>query len=126
MGENGGNEHTEGSEGYVHDPERFRRREKSDSDRDSDGPRTTRAYVHDDAARDTANNEFGARGWGLVAALLVAFVAVPATILYIPYSGDVIASLGLTYRDAYLVLPLLPALGLGALAVWVAVGSLSR
>jgi hypothetical protein len=120
------------SDGYVHDPERFRERERErergqepSDESESGGSRTTRAYVHDELG-EPRTDSFGARGWLLVAALLVAFVVVPATILYIPYSGDLIASLGLTYRDAYLVLPLLPALGLGALSVWVALGSLSR
>ncbi len=128
MGDDGGNRTTADAEGYVHDPEQFRDREGADDydDDDDDGPRTTRAYVHDPEVRDTADNEFGFQGWILVAALLVAFVVVPVAILYIPYSGDVIASFGLTYRDAFLVLPLVPALVLGALAVWTAVGSLSR
>lgn len=130
MGENGERTTAGGSEGYVHDPQEFREREREGASggegTDGDAPRTTRAYVHDPRMRDTAETRFGGRGWLLVAALLVAFVVVPAIILYIPYSGDVIAQFGLTYRDAYLVLPLVPALGLGAIAVWTAVGSLSE
>lgn len=102
-------------DGYVHDPERFD--DEGDPGRKS---RTTRAYVADEAPPESS---FGRRGWLLVAALFVAFVVVPGFILYIPYSGDLIGTLGLTYRDAYLVLPLVPALLLGALAVWIAVGS---
>ena len=67
--------------------------------------------------------EFDWRGWTLVAAILVAFFVVPATILYLPSARSFIQSLGLTIRDAYLVLPLLPAFGLGALAVWSAMRS---
>ncbi|WP_254545935.1 hypothetical protein [Halomarina pelagica] len=85
--------------------------------------RTTRAYVSDPAAPDPDEAEFGARGWILVGMILVAFVVAPALVLYIPYSGPLISSLGLSFRDAYLTIPLVPALLLGALAVWAAVGS---
>jgi hypothetical protein len=91
----------------------------------SEGPRTTAAYVHDPegpAGPADGREEFGLRGWLLVAVLLVALVVVPVFILFIPSSRPLIAALGLTLRDAYLVLPLLPALVLGALAVWTALG----
>lgn len=95
---------------YVHDPESF-----NDSATEN---RTTKAYL--DQADGPDDQEFGRQGWLLVATLLVAFIIVPATILYLPQARPAIASLGLTYRDAYLVLPLFPALALGAMAVWVA------
>lgn len=94
-------------------------------DGDDDGPRTTAAYVHEpDGPPSPADGreEFGARGWLLVGALFLALVVVPVFILFIPSSRPLIASLGLTLRDAYLVLPLVPALVLGALAVWTALG----
>jgi hypothetical protein len=68
-----------------------------------------------------AQREFDWRGWTLVGAIVVAFLVVPALILYLPAARDLIRSLGLTVRDAYLVLPLLPAFGLGAIAVWSAI-----
>lgn len=90
-----------------------------------DDLRTTAAYVDEpDGSPSPADGreEFGARGWLLVLALFLALVVVPVFILFIPSSRPLIASLGLTLRDAYLVLPLVPALVLGALAVWSALG----
>ena len=71
------------------------------------------------------SDEFGWRGWVLVGVIAVAFLVVPALILFLPQARDVVASLGLTLRDAYLVLPLVPAFLLGATAVWAAVRSRS-
>lgn len=86
--------------GYVHRP--------------SGSPRPSQAPPAD---------EFDWRGWVLVGAIVVAFLVVPATLLYLPQAKGAVASLGLTLRDAYLVLPLVPALVLGAIAVWAAVRS---
>jgi len=71
------------------------------------------------------SDEFGWRGWVLVGVIVVAFLVVPAAILFLPQAQGVVASLGLTLRDAYLVLPLVPAFLLGATAVWAAVRSRS-
>jgi hypothetical protein len=111
MAEDASGENAGSNGGYVHDPGEFT------DDGGDDRDRTTRAY-HPDVPR---SEEFGRKGWGLVAALFVAFVVVPGFILYLPYSGGLIESFGLTMRDAYLTLPLVPALVLAALAVWVAV-----
>lgn len=62
--------------------------------------------------------EFGWRGWVLVGMLFVALVVVPVLLYFVPRAQGLAASLGLGYRDAFLVLPLLPALVLAALAVW--------
>jgi hypothetical protein len=67
--------------------------------------------------------EFGTSGWILVGMIGVAFLLVPGAILLLPAAQGVISSLGLTLRDAYLTLPLVPAFVLGALAVWSAVRS---
>ena len=71
-------------------------------------------YVHepDDASAKgpAGNDEFGRRGWVLVAGMLVAFVIVPLVIYFRPP--------GLPFVVAYLVLPLVPAVLLAALAVW--------
>jgi hypothetical protein len=69
-------------------------------------------------AGDDEGREFGWRGWILVAWILVALVVVPALLFYLPQAGAFTKSLGLGFRDAFLVLPLVPALVLGALAVW--------
>jgi hypothetical protein len=81
-------------------------------------------YVHapEDDAHGTkprgAERDFGLRGWLLVAWLVVALIVVPALLFYIPQAGAFTKSIGLGYRDAFLVLPLVPALVLGVLAVW--------
>mgnify|MGYP006948678873 FL=1 len=62
---------------------------------------------------------FGLGGWGLVVALFFAFGIIPMTIFYIPRAQGLLTAIGLGYRDAFLVLPLVPALVLGVLAVWV-------
>lgn len=85
---------------YIHDPEGVRPHQAPPSD-----------------------SGFDWRGWLLVATILACFLVVPAVILFLPQAEGFIASLGLTLRDAYLVLPLLPALLLGAVAVWAAVRS---
>lgn len=69
------------------------------------------------------STEFGWRGWVVVGALVVSLVVVPWTIIALPQASGFLESLGLGWRDAYLVLPLVPALGLGALAVWAAVAN---
>jgi hypothetical protein len=68
---------------------------------------------------------FDWRGWVLVGVVVVAFLVVPAALLYLPRAQALVASLGLTLRDAYLVLPLVPAFLLGATAVWAALRSRS-
>jgi len=72
-----------------------------------------------------AQSEFGWRGWVLVAVVVVSFLVVPATVLYLPQAEWAVVSLGLSLRQAYLVLPLVPAVLLGATAVWAAVRSRS-
>lgn len=68
---------------------------------------------------------FDWRGWLLVGIILVSFVLIPIAILYIPAAGAVLAAMGVSWRQAYLVLPLIPAVLLGATAVWAAVSSRS-
>ena len=74
----------------------------------------------------TDGPEFGTSGWILVGMIGVAFLLVPGAILLLPAAQGVISSFGLTLRDAYLTLPLVPAFALGALAVWSAVRSQSE
>lgn len=68
-------------------------------------------------------DRFGWRGWVLVGMVVLSLIVIPAAILVLPTAQDVVASLGLTLRDAYLVLPLPAALVLGAVAVWSALSS---
>jgi hypothetical protein len=76
------------------------------------------AYVHDpgdgDAVAPPDEREFGARGWLLVAGIIVALVVVPLAI-YLNARGVV----SLPFRFSFLVLPLFPAVLLALLAVWV-------
>jgi ABC-type glycerol-3-phosphate transport system permease component len=58
------------------------------------------------------------RGWALVAAIVLAFLVLPGAVVFLPTARAGISALGLTLRDAYLVVPLVPALGLGVVAVW--------
>lgn len=88
---------------------------------DDDGPDDD-GYVHrpsgEPPRQAAGGEEFGGHGWLLVGTVLVAFLVVPTAILLLPAARGVVASLGLTLRAAYLVLPLVPAFLLGAVAVW--------
>lgn len=75
------------------------------------------------APAEPAAKSFDWRGWTLVGALVLALLVIPWTIIYLQQAQTFLSSFGLGLRDAYLVLPLLPAMGLGALAVWSAVAS---
>jgi len=91
---------------------------------DADGGYVHRPEGDADASPDAgADAEFGTSGWVLVGMLVVAFLVVPGAILLLPAAQGLIGGLGLTLRDAYLTLPLVPAFALGALAVWSALRS---
>lgn len=64
---------------------------------------------------DAVDRAFDWRGWALVAAIFVAFLVVPGLIYVYP---RVPSSVGLSFWDTYLVLPMIPAILLGLLAVW--------
>lgn len=70
----------------------------------------------DEAAGDPADpvergqEEWNWRDWVLVGAIVLSFLVIPATILVLPPVEP--------FRFAYLVLPLIPAIILGAIAVW--------
>lgn len=66
---------------------------------------------------------FDWRGWLLVGALAVCLLVIPGVILFLPAAEPFLESLGLSMRDAYLALPMVPAVILGALAVWSALAS---
>lgn len=69
--------------------------------------------------------EFDWRGWTLVGIILVSFLIIPAAILYLQQAQEFVTSLGLSLRQAYLVLPMIPAILLGITAIWAAVRSRS-
>ncbi|SEA07302.1 hypothetical protein SAMN04488065_1696 [Haloplanus vescus] len=62
-----------------------------------------------------SDDDLGRAGWVLVAAVVVAVLVVPVSIYLWPAGGAV---LGATYRSAMLVLPMVPAVLLGLVAVW--------
>ena len=97
---------SDGGERYVHEPSAF----------DTEGDRQTADTP--DAKPRGEDREFGLRGWILVGWLVVALVLVPAYLFFFPQAGETVQLFGLGYRDTYLFVPLLPALVLGALAVW--------
>lgn len=105
------------SGGYVHDPDAFRERvgtaaedetagvgSRTDTPRNDPPPGEPGLTVPE---RET----FGVRGWVLVGVLLVAFLVVPAVIVFVPPAA-------LPFEVAFLILPLLPAVLLGVVAVW--------
>lgn len=79
-------------------------------------------YVHrpsgEPPAEGDGQREFDWRGWTLVVMVFLAFIVIPAMLYFLPRAQGFVASLGLSLRDAFLVLPLLPAILLGAMAVW--------
>lgn len=81
----------------------------SDEDRDRTG------YVYEPGVAESvdppAEREFDWRGWTLVGMVVVAFVVAPAIVLFHP--PDLVP-----FFVAYLVVPLLPAVLLGIVAVW--------
>ncbi|XVH32083.1 hypothetical protein ACNS7O_02560 [Haloferacaceae archaeon DSL9] len=86
---------------------------ESAGERASDG-----GYVHRPDGHDPSEPEptgFGRQGWLLVGAVVVCFLVIPGIIYLFPY---VVTGLGLSFFASYLVLPLIPAVLLGAVAVW--------
>ncbi|MFB6255436.1 MAG: hypothetical protein ABEH58_01705, partial [Haloplanus sp.] len=68
-----------------------------------------------DATAADGEEGLGRVGWVLVTAVVVAVLVVPGMIYLWPAGGAV---LGATYRSAMLVLPMVPAVILGLIAVW--------
>lgn len=96
---------TGNDDGYVHDPEAVDAAGDEGTDQHGEKPRGE-------------DREFGLRGWILVGWLVVALVVVPGYLFFFPRAGETVQLFGLGFRDTYLFVPLLPALVLGALAVW--------
>lgn len=71
--------------------------------------------------RPPATEAFDWRGWVLVAGIVVSFLVIPGLILFLPATRGLIEATALSYRQAYLGLPLIPAFLLGTIAVWSAV-----
>lgn len=65
---------------------------------------------------------FGQTGWLLTAALMSCTLLIPGVLYFFPY---VMGSAGVTFFAAYIALPFVPALILGAIAVWSMTGATS-
>ena len=88
------------TDGYVHEPDQP----------DADNAASTDTYT------GKADGEgFGKQGWVLVAAIIVCFLVIPGFIYLNPTAP---AQLGWTFFATFLVLPLIPAVLLGLIAVW--------
>ncbi|WP_435093294.1 hypothetical protein [Halorubrum sp. N11] len=85
-------------------------------------------YVHvpgdgggSDGADPAASNSepevdsFGRKGWALTAVLFTCILVIPGIIYVYPYAAG---ALGFSFFATYLALPLIPAVLLGAVAVW--------
>lgn len=68
-----------------------------------------------DAGATDAPGEFGTRGWGLVGIVILSTLVIPGIIYLYPAAP---ANAGLPFLAAMLALPMVPALLLGATAVW--------
>jgi hypothetical protein len=111
--------------GYVHDPDAFREQhEDSTESETTSGSGGSKPVPRNDPHPDDptvtvpGRESFGRRGWILVGALVVAFLVVPAIIVLVPPAA-------LPFEVAFLILPLAPAVILGLLAIWSALGGAS-
>ncbi len=64
--------------------------------------------------------DFGWRGWLLVGVIILSFLVVPGILVVLAQRPSLVGSLGLTFQDAYLALPMIPAILLAVVAVWAA------
>lgn len=87
--------------GYVHRPDEWDGDDRATGDRPGDG--------------DPEGEGLGRAGWVLVCIVVFAFLVVPGVIYLYPVSP---MALGFDFFAAMLVLPFVPALLLGATAVW--------
>lgn len=81
-----------------------------EGDREGDDEIADPAATDPTAPVERGQEEWDWRGWVLVGVVVLSFLVVPALILVLPPVRP--------YRFAYLVLPLIPAILLGATAVW--------
>jgi len=81
--------------------------------RQSDAPDSTARQP--DVSEESDGEGFDRRGWLLVAGVVVCFLIVPGLIYLRP---AITAAAGLPFFATFLLLPLVPAVVLGLLAVW--------
>jgi len=97
-----------GDDSYVHEPGGL-----DSDDAAAGGDADIAAGASTDS--DAADEGFGQQGWLLVAGVVGCFLVIPGVIYLRP---AVPAAAGLPFFATFLVLPLIPAVILGALAVW--------
>ena len=88
--------------GYVHVPG-----EGGDAEEDLRGDAA--------ASSEPEADGFGRKGWVLTAVLFTCVLVIPGIIYVYPYAAG---ALGFSFFATYLALPLVPAILLGAVAVW--------
>ena len=64
----------------------------------------------------------GGRGWLLLGAVALALFILPATVLIVPEFHEQLTRIGVS-QELFFALPLLPAITLAVVAVWVAVAT---
>lgn len=89
--------------------------ERGDRATDTDAP-TSGGEIYEPNVETRTEDDFGPHGWVLVGMIVVAFVVAPGLILAYPH---VLAD-RVPFVVAFLVVPLVPALLLGVIAVWAA------
>jgi len=94
--------------GYVHVPD-------GESGVESDGAADSAAPGPEPETDEPTADGFGRKGWALTAVLFTCVLVIPGIIYLYPY---VAGWFGLPFFATYLALPLVPAVLLGAVAVW--------
>ncbi len=84
-------------------------------DASSGGQHSSRRQTESVSTEMAGDRTFGWRGWVLVGAIAVSFVIIPGILYLYPHVGP---RTGLSFWATYLILPLIPAVFLGLLAVW--------
>jgi hypothetical protein len=96
-----------GDDGYVHEP--------GSLDSDDAAASVAADSAGGETQTEAEEDGFGRQGWLLVAGVVGCFLVIPGVIYLRP---AVPAAAGLSFFATFLVLPLIPAVILGLLAVW--------
>ncbi len=65
--------------------------------------------------RGSRDGVWGGRDWLLLGMILLSFIVIPGVIAFAPPTW-------VSFRFAYLIMPVIPALALAAIAVWAGLG----
>lgn len=72
-----------------------------------------------DTGSEKAGAVRGVSGWLVVAVLLLAGIVAPALLYWAGQTGD-LQSFGLGFKNTYLAVPMVPAILLGSVGIWIA------